>query len=138
MKRLTHARSNGIKTGYLSTNKKEELINRLAEYEDTGLTPQEIYSLKASTILKVIRGEWIPVEEALPENPDVMVLVQVSGWPVKNIELIDACELAQYDPKEGWIMEMWPEWEDPKVTYWTPLPEPPGAEAALEVQKGGD
>lgn len=94
MKRLTHARSNGIKTGYLPPNKKEELINRLAEYEDTGLTPQEIYSLKASTILKVIRGEWIPVEEALPENPDVMVLVQVSGWPAKNIELVDACELA--------------------------------------------
>lgn len=123
MKRLTHARSNGIKTGYLSPNKKEELINRLAEYEDTGLTPQEIYSLKASTILKVIRGEWIPVEEALPENPDVMVLVQVSGWPVKNIELIDACKLAQYDPKEGWILEMWPEWEDAHPIAWMPLPE---------------
>ena len=123
MKRLTHARSNGIKTGYLSPNKKEELINRLAEYEDTGLTPQEIYSLKASTILKVIRGEWIPVEEALPENPDVMVLVQVSGWPVKNIELIDACELAQCDPKEGWILEMFPEWEDAHPIAWMTLPE---------------
>lgn len=57
MQRLTHARSNGIKTGYWSPNKKEELVSRLAEYEDTGLTPKEIYSLKASTILKVIRGE---------------------------------------------------------------------------------
>ena len=123
MKRLTHARSNGIKTGYLSPNKKEELINRMAEYEDTGLTPQEIYSLKASTILKVIRREWIPVEEALPDNPDVMVLVQVSGWPVKNIELIDACELAQYDPEEGWILEMWPEWGDAHPVAWMPLPE---------------
>lgn len=124
MQRLTHARSNGIKTGYWSPNKKEELVCRLAEYEDTGLTPQEIYSLKASTILKVIRGEWIPVEEALPENPDVMVLVQVSGWPVKNIELIDACELAQYDPEEGWILEMFPEWEDAHPIAWMPLPEP--------------
>lgn len=123
MQRLTHARSNGIKTGYWSPNKKEELVCRLAEYEDTGLTPQEIYSLKASTIMKVIRGEWIPVEEALPENPDVMVLVQASGWPVKNIELIDACELAQYDPKEGWILEMWPEWGDAHPVAWMPLPE---------------
>ncbi len=124
MERLTHPRSSGIKTGYRSPNKKEELVCRLAEYEDTGLTPQEIYSLKASTILKVIRGEWIPVEEALPENPDVMVLVQVSGWPVKNIELVDACQLAQYDPEAGWILEMWPEWGDAHPVARMPLPEP--------------
>ena len=67
MERLTHPRSSGIKTGYWSPNKKDELIERLAAYEDTDLTPQEIYSLKAGTILKALRTEWIPVEERLPE-----------------------------------------------------------------------
>ena len=35
MNRLTHERSNGIKTGYWSPSKKEELVQRLAAYEDT-------------------------------------------------------------------------------------------------------
>lgn len=42
MNRLTHERSNGIKTGYWSPNNKEELVQRLAEYENTGLEPAEI------------------------------------------------------------------------------------------------
>lgn len=54
MKRLTHERSNGIKTGYWSPNRKEELVERLAEYENTGLTPQEIYKLKADGILEIL------------------------------------------------------------------------------------
>ena len=45
MERLTHERVNGIKTGYWSPAKKDELIQRLAEYEDTGLTPEQIYCL---------------------------------------------------------------------------------------------
>ena len=54
MERLTHPRSSGIKTGHWSPNKKDELIERLAAYEDTGLTPQDIYRLKAGTILKAL------------------------------------------------------------------------------------
>lgn len=115
MKRLTHARSNGIKTGYLPPNKKEELINRLAEYEDTGLTPQEIYSLKASTILKVIRGEWIPVEEALPENPDVMVLVTCKSK--KGMLSVNRayCDVSGFWHGSGSMSG---------VVAWMPLPEP--------------
>lgn len=55
MERLTHPRSSGIKTGYWSPNKKDELIERLAAYEDTGLTPEEIERLKE-------QHRWIPVE----------------------------------------------------------------------------
>lgn len=123
-KDLKDQRSSGIKTGYWSPNKKEELVCRLAEYEDTGLTPQEIYSLKASTIMKVIRGEWIPVDERLPENPDELVLVQVSGRTAKNLELIDYFQIANYVPKEGWILEMYPYWEDAHPVAWMTLPEP--------------
>ena len=74
MERLTHPRSSGIKTGYWSPNKKEELINRLAEYEDTGLRPQEIYELKAGTILKSMGMQWIPVDERLPDTDDYVLM----------------------------------------------------------------
>ena len=66
---------------------------------------------------------WIPVDERLPGNDD-FVLVIVSG-KVGKITLDNAIELASFSMDEGWILEMWPEWEDPKVTYWMPLPEPP-------------
>lgn len=42
MIRLTHERMNGIKSGYWSPHKKDELVARLAEYENTGLDPEEI------------------------------------------------------------------------------------------------
>ena len=74
MERLTHPRSSGIKTGYWSPEKKDALIERLAAYEDTGLTPQEIYSLKAGTILKAIGAKWIPVKERLPEDDNYILL----------------------------------------------------------------
>lgn len=66
---------------------------------------------------------WIPVGERLPE-PDKQVLAIVSGrW--ENITFDRAYELASWSSDEGWIMEAWPELEDPEVTYWMPLPEPP-------------
>ena len=67
--------------------------------------------------------KWISVEDRVPEV-DVSVMVIVSGKPTSNITLKNAYELAEYDP-EGWILEMWPEWVDAKVSYWMSLPEPP-------------
>lgn len=46
MERLTHERVNGIREGYWSPNKKQELIDRLAAYENTGLDPEKIQDLK--------------------------------------------------------------------------------------------
>lgn len=46
MERLTHKQNNGIKEGYWSPSKKDELVARLAEYENTGLTPVEIAKLQ--------------------------------------------------------------------------------------------
>lgn len=46
MKRLTHKRVSGIRAGYWSPNKKQELVDRLAGYEDTGLDPEQIRELK--------------------------------------------------------------------------------------------
>ena len=71
--------------------------------------------------------EWISVKDKLPDQSGE-VLVIVSGNPQKNITLNCAYELAEYDPYDGWIMEMWPEWEDAVVTHWMPLPEMPKGE----------
>ena len=71
--------------------------------------------------------EWIPVKDKLPDQNEE-VLVIVNGKPQKNITLNCAYELAEYDPHEGWIMEMWPEWEGAVVTHWMPLPDPPKGE----------
>lgn len=54
MNRLTHFRVNGIKSGHWSPCKKQELVDRLAAYEDTGLEPEEIRRL----MREPKRGEW--------------------------------------------------------------------------------
>lgn len=68
MERLTHERVNGIKTGYWSPEKKETLVNALAEYENTGLTPEEIKMLNGKGADAPANDGWIPVEERLPEE----------------------------------------------------------------------
>ena len=66
---------------------------------------------------------WIPCSERLPGLP-IDVLAVVSGT-VGNIRLVDSLEIGSFHVEEGWILEMWPEWEDPTVTHWMPLPKPP-------------
>lgn len=63
MERLTHKRENGIKRGYWSPNKKQELVDRLAMYED-----------REDAKDTNVPGKWIPCSEKLPEdNTDVIV-----------------------------------------------------------------
>ena len=53
MDRMTHERVNGIRAGYWSPEKKEELVQRLAAYENTGLEPEEISAkIEACNIYK--------------------------------------------------------------------------------------
>ena len=92
MERLTHPRSSGIKTGYWSPEKKDALIERLAAYEDTGLTPQEVCGLKEEILFQMICKKWIPVEELLPEPGEaVWATVKHSEW------------ISDYDA--GWLPE---------------------------------
>ncbi len=73
-----------------------------------------------------LRRDWISVKDRRPEDCKP-VLVIVNGKPRRNITLQAACEVAAYT-SEGWILEMWPEWEDADVKCWMPLPEPPKEE----------
>ena len=79
----------------------QEIIDRLAAYEDTGLTPEEVQQM-----------QWIPVEERLPEEKQRVIV---------------RCE--RVGTSVGWIL--WGNWMTDigpgagKVTHWLPLPKPP-------------
>lgn len=88
---------------------------KLMEYEDTGLSPEEIERLKE-------QHRWIPVEERLPEE-DTIVLLTVSGL-YSCITFSDAIELGNLCSDGEWFIEGYPDWDDPNVTAWMPLPEP--------------
>ena len=45
-----------------------------------------------------------------------------------NITLEDALMMASYNVDDGWILEMYPEWEGAHPVAWMPLPEPYGGE----------
>ena len=74
MERLTHERNNGIKQGYWSPATKEELVQRLDAYENTGYEPEEIAEAvknaakeaetrTATTMAKCIAGAFRDVLE---------------------------------------------------------------------------
>ena len=69
MYRMTHEKTNG-KAGYWSPNKKEEVVNRLATYENTGLEPRQVQELKKKILEQSSKSNdgWIPVEKELQPN----------------------------------------------------------------------
>ena len=85
---------------------------RLKDYEDTGLTPEQ-----------VAVQQWVPVTERLPEHSDNVLVCVTDNFA--NVRLKGAFLLAAYCDEDGWILEMWPEMERPNVTHWMPLPKPP-------------
>ena len=66
---------------------------------------------------------WIPVAERLPENDNYVLVVATGNF--EKVYLEQAIEFATYTEKEGWVLEMWPEMENPVVTYWMPVPDRP-------------
>ena len=99
----------------------QEIIDRLAAYEDTGFTPEEARQMR-----------WIPVEERLPEEQG-QYIVFVDGkvttdfyWVCEDIKWwlsynggFNALYIDPYSSK--------PKREPPypRVTHWMPLPQPP-------------
>lgn len=74
-----------------------------------------------------VERDWISVEDRLPED-DGDVLAIVSGYPTPNITLEDVLVVAAFCEGEGWYIEEYPDWDNPIITYWMPLPEPPEEE----------
>lgn len=102
---------------------------KLMKYEDTGLSSEEVESLNAfegsnteKYLKELTKHRWIPVKERMPED-DCFVLVTVSGI-YNNLIFSDAIQLAAYSIEgKNWFIEGYPEWENPEVAAWTPLPE---------------
>lgn len=88
---------------------------KLMEYEDTGLTPEQVERLKENR-------RWILVEERLPEEDD-FVLVTVNGI-YNHITFSDAIELGELCSDGTWFIDGYPDWNNPNVVAWMPLPEP--------------
>lgn len=91
---------------------------RLAKYEDIGLTPEQLlevdklYAEKCREVAELQRYKWIPVEEWLPEeNEDVLVFYTNNEIQVDFII------------EDGdWF---WENREDGiEVVAWMPMPEP--------------
>lgn len=100
MERLTHKRENGIKRGYWSPNKKQELVDRLAMYEDRE-------DAKDTNVL----GKWIPCSERLPENA-MNVIAQFSSGTATELRYAG-----------NGIFEGIYEYSTKVIIAWMPLPE---------------
>lgn len=114
MDRLTHERANGIKTGYWSPAKKEDVVQRLGAYEDTGLTPEDV-----RTLMKKYEGGpfWLRPEEKKPPLYERVLIARVyePGQPLK-------VEQATLLP-DGWWKVFGTNCK--KVEYWMPMPKAP-------------
>lgn len=77
MKRLTHERCNGIKTGYWSPEKKDELVNALAAYENTELTPEEVKAVAEACKIYKSLGLTPDQIQALKERDTSMQVEEV-------------------------------------------------------------
>ena len=95
----------------------QEVVDRLAAYEDTGLTPEEVQQMR-----------WIPVEERLPEEGKRCLLYT----PCDGILCV-----GYYAGKDEWQHRH--KWRlvtamrstqtlTKKVTHWMPLPKAPKEE----------
>ena len=110
MDRLTAQRVNGIKSGYWSPAEKDELVQRLGKYEDTGMEPEELRKA----------GKWIPVEERLPKvNTTYNVTRYIDGHFISDSAYFDGQNTWHSDNR---VNHARPYLAD--VIAWQPLPEP--------------
>ncbi len=110
MERLTHKRANGIKPGYWSPAKKQDLVDRLAMYEN-----QE--DAKDTHV----PGKWIPITERTPEDESYILV------SFENYTGLDIARYEEDDEGGGF----YPGDDDEAyskhgiyVNAWMPLPEP--------------
>ena len=109
MERLTHERKSGMKTGYWSPNKKQELVDRLAMYED-----------REDAKDTNVPGKWIPCSERLPEDESYILVSFENATMLDSGEnRIEILYLNEFGRWHGDLGE-----PNGKVIAWMPLPTP--------------
>ena len=68
-------------------------------------------------------NQWVSTADRLPPSGE-LVLVLLSGI-YNGLQFINAMDLARYVSGEGWIIKWLPDWENPQVSHWIPLPDLP-------------
>lgn len=71
-------------------------------------------------------GWFRPEKGELPPDAGTVIAI-VSGSPADGVTLTGSYQTASYfanDPA-GWVVDEWPEWENPTVHCWQPTPEAP-------------
>ena len=92
---------------------------------DEETDPEVIWMLAQYTASTYEVPRWIPVAERLPDKEEFVLVVVNGRW--HNIKFVNAAQIAMYD-EDGWWIEAYPEWKNPKVSHWMPLPSAPEVE----------
>ncbi len=117
---------------FSESNALTRALNKLAEYEDTGLSPVEVEKLK--------KLQWISVKDRLPNDEQGVLLytreIETYGKHKEKKETwhniyYGYCDNGEWVTSYCWgceyirtMNEKYPD-EHIEVTHWRPLPEPP-------------
>lgn len=129
-----------------------DALRKLAEYEDTGLSPEDVERVNDFELTSTARlmaklkeeqqkHRWIPAEESLPEPGAIVLVNQIYSW--EHFEEGAMVTIGRLCPKEPGIKPYWefqhyrPDFRhgtimdngiicpgNEYVTAWMPLPEP--------------
>lgn len=109
-----------IWTGWWEHTVLGNIVDRLAAYEDTGFTPEEVQQMR-----------WIPVEERLPEEIGNYLVVACDEHLPRDERIWNGTIMGEgFCGEEGWDMEYSGYIHDitGMVTHWMPFPDFPKEE----------
>ena len=97
MERLTHIRLDGLKTNYSSPSNKQDLIDRLAAYDDSGLMPEDVKTLadrNKPVTVSLPSGDW------WVKDNDGNVTEEYTYIKLSNVQMTDGYEKAPINLSE--------------------------------------
>ncbi len=108
---------------------KEKYADQLSVQRVFGYDAGFVAGIRAALEMPTLTppNEWVSVENAMPPEHEPVLCI-ASGRPKLGIMLEDAYQLGSWNKADGWIIDEYLDWEDADVSWWMPLPDPPGKE----------